>query len=257
LDHLAARLMDGGWDVKALCRLIVTSATYRQSSQPRPDLAERDPQNVLLARGPRHRLSAEQIRDAALKASGLLVEKIGGPSVKPTQPQGLWQEVGPQEFEADVGEKQYRRSLYTFWKRTVPPPNMMAFDAVSREVCVPRRETTVTPAQALVLLNDPQFVEAARALAADVMINHAEAAGSLEEAFRRLTGRKPRSAEKQELLLALAQQREVYAENPEAAKQYLAVGALPRDESLDPVDLASMTAVVQVLMGLFEFQVKS
>jgi hypothetical protein len=248
--------MESGWDVKALCRLIATSATYRQSSRPRADLIERDPDNQLLARGPRHRLSAEQIRDAALTASGLLSEKFGGPSVRPTQPPGLWKEVGPKTFTADEGEGRYRRSLYTFWKRTVPPPNMMTFDAVSREVCVARRESTVTPNQALVLLNDPQFVEAARALAVEIMLKHQQTEPAITEAFRRLTGRHPRAEETRELLHAHASQLRIFDADPDAAEEFISLRTSSRDQSLPAKELASMTAVVQVIMGFFEFQVK-
>ncbi|MEO2036791.1 MAG: DUF1553 domain-containing protein, partial [Planctomycetaceae bacterium] len=256
LDYLAAHFMESGWDVKALCRLIATSATYRQSSRPRADLIERDPDNQLLARGPRHRLSAEQIRDAALTASGLLSEKFGGPSVRPTQPPGLWKEVGPKTFTADEGEGRFRRSLYTFWKRTVPPPNMMTFDAVSREVCVARRESTVTPNQALVLLNDPQFVEAARALAVEIMLKHQQTEPAITEAFRRLTGRHPRAEETRELLHAHTSQLRIFDADPDAAEEFISLRTSSRDQSLPAKELASMTAVVQVIMGFFEFQVK-
>src|SRR5207244_6699514 len=144
-----------GWDVKALHKLIVTSTTYRQSSVAPAELVAADPDNRLLARGPKHRLSAEQIRDSALAVSGLLSRKIGGPSVKPYQPAGLWEESGTgKTYSQDHGEKLYRRSLYTFWRRTAPPPSMLNFDAPSREVCTARRETTMTPLQSLVLLHD-------------------------------------------------------------------------------------------------------
>ncbi len=256
MDYLAAHFMENGWDVKAFCRLIVTSATYCQSAQLPAEIIERDPENRLLARGPRHRLSAEQIRDAALTASGLLVRTIGGPSVRPSQPAGLWKEVGPKTFEADQGDNQYRRSLYTFWKRTVPPPNMMTFDAVSREVCVARRESTVTPNQALVLLNDPQFVEAARVLATDVLNQNVPTESAIIEAFRRLTGRHPRDKEIQELMHAHAGQIRIYEADSDAAVRFVSIGETPRDESLAPQDLAGMTAVVQLMMGFFEFQVK-
>ena len=256
MDYLAAHFMENGWDVKALCRLIVTSATYCQSTQLPAELVGRDPENRLLARGPRHRLSAEQIRDTALAASGLLIRTIGGPGVRPSQPAGLWKEVGPKTFEADRGAGQYRRSLYTFWKRTVPPPNMMTFDAVSREVCVARRETTVTPNQALVLLNDPQFVEAARVLATDVLNRNAETESAIIEVFRRLTGRHPSDREIQELLRAHSAQVRIYEADCDAAVSFVSIGETPRDESLAPQDLAGMTAVVQLLMGFFEFQVK-
>jgi hypothetical protein len=177
LDWLAVDFVESGWDVKALVRKIVTSATYRQTSAASDDLIARDPANQLLARGPRFRLPAEFIRDAALKSSGLLVDRIGGPSVNPYTPGDLWREIShygsspatSQAFMQDHGEKLYRRSLYTYWKRTVPPPNMAAFDAPNREICTVQRASTTTPLQALVLLNDVQFVEAGRALAERMM----------------------------------------------------------------------------------------
>ncbi|MCF6287448.1 MAG: DUF1553 domain-containing protein, partial [Candidatus Hydrogenedentes bacterium] len=169
LDMLAVNFVRNGWDVKALLREIVMSATYRQDSRATPALLARDLDNTLLARGPRSRLSAEQIRDNALASAGLLVAKVGGASVKPYQPEGLWEEASNHTYTQDRGEGLYRRSLYTFIKRTVPPPSMLTFNATSREVCLVRRESTVTPLQALVLLNDPQYVEAARNLAATTL----------------------------------------------------------------------------------------
>src|SRR5262249_52596229 len=155
--------MTNGWNLKALHKQIVLSRTYRQTSVASADLLSRDPDNVWLARGPKHRLRAEEIRDNALAVSGLLSPKIGGRSARPYQPEGLWEESGTSaHYTPDHGEGLYRRSLYTFWKRTAPPPTMLIFDAPSREVCLVRRETTTTPLQALVMLNDPQFVEAAR-----------------------------------------------------------------------------------------------
>jgi hypothetical protein len=165
LDWLAGWFMDNGWNVKALHKLIVSSDTFQQSAQTKRAIIERDPENRLLTRAPKIRLPAEHIRDSALAASGLLSRKVGGPSVKPYQPVGLWEAAGTgKSYKADHGENLYRRSLYTFWRRTSPPPSMLTFDAMSREVCTAKRETTATPLQSLVLLNDPQFVEAARVL---------------------------------------------------------------------------------------------
>src|SRR5579884_3818035 len=172
LDWLALRFIDDGWDVKKFMKRLVMSQTYRQSSKATPDRLAKDPANRLLSRGPRFRLDAEELRDQALFVSGLMVEKRGGPSVKPPQPAGLWEAVGyvtsnTRNFVADTGaDKVYRRSLYTFWKRTAPPPQMTAFDAPSREACTCRRERTNTPLQALLLLNEKQYFECARALAA-------------------------------------------------------------------------------------------
>ena len=170
LDWMAVELRESGWDMKKFYRLLVTSATYRQAATVTPDKLEKDGQNRLLSRGPRFRMDAEMIRDAALASSGLLVRKIGGPSVKPYQPDGVWEAVAmigsnTRDYVRDRGESLYRRSLYTFWKRSAPPASMDVFNAPSREVCTVRRERTNTPLQALVTLNDPQFVEAARVLA--------------------------------------------------------------------------------------------
>ena len=175
LDWLATEFVRTGWNVKAMQRLIVTSATYRQSSRVTPELAERDPENRLLARGPRFRLPAELIRDNALAVSGLLDNRIGGPSVYPYQPKGLWEEMAfgegftGQIYTESTGKDLYRRSMYTVWKRTVPPPALVTFDAPDREKCTARRSVTNTPLQALVLLNDPTYVEASRFLAARMM----------------------------------------------------------------------------------------
>ena len=205
-----------------------------------------------------HRLGAEQIRDAALAVSDVLTKRIGGPSVKPYQPPGLWEEVGPMRFKADTGSDLYRKSMYTFWKRTAPPPTMLSFDAVSREVCVANRDSTVTPLQALVLLNDPQFVEASRVLAATVVQRHkGKVDAAIEEVFRRLTGRRPRIDEASDLLQAHNEQRRLFSSSPNDAKAYISVGEWPQDKSNDVVDVAAMTAVVQLVMSFHEFQVKS
>jgi hypothetical protein len=192
LDWLAKRFMDSGWDLKALAKMIVMSATYRQSSQASAELLARDPDNKLLARGPKTRLTAEMLRDNALASAGLLVRKIGGPSVKPYQPEGLWEEKSSGwKYEPDKGEGLYRRSMYTYWKRTSPHPMMTTFDAAERNTCVVRRQTTTTPLQALVLLNDPQFVEAAAKIGERV----AKADDPIKYAFRLLTSRYPTERE--------------------------------------------------------------
>src|SRR5262249_36472154 len=196
LDWLAARFSGSGWDVKRLLRTIVSSATYRQSSRVSPQAIERDPENRLLSRGPRLRLPAEMIRDQALRLGGLLVEQTGGPSVKPYQPPGLWNELADADYVQDHGPSLYRRSIYTFWKRTVPPPAMVAFDAPGRETCIVRESRTNTPLQALDVLNDVTYVEAARAFAERMMT---ELQGGPEErltaAFQAATARTPRPAE--------------------------------------------------------------
>ncbi len=257
LDWLAGHFIASGWDLKGLHRLIVTSSTYRQASDVRPELEERDPGNVLLARGPHGRLTAELLRDNALAASGLLVPVVGGPSVKPYQPPGLWEEVGPMTYEPDTGDGLYRRSLYTFWKRTSPPPSMVTFDAPNREVCVVRREVTATPLQALVLLNDPQFVEAARALSERVTARHPDdVEGRVEALFRILTSRAPLPEELEVLCAAYNEQYAFFRAEPEGARAYLSVGEKPASTALDPVAVAAGTAVAQAVMNFEEFQFK-
>lgn len=256
LDWLARRFMQTGWDVHQLCRLIVLSSTYRQDSVPRdPTVYRADPENRWLARGPHHRLSAEQLRDSALAASGLLVRKLGGPSVMPYQPVGLWEESGTgKSYQQSHGEGLYRRSLYTFWRRTSPPPSMTVFDAPSREVCQVRRERTSTPLQSLVLLNDPQFVEAARVLAEKVLRERPGLLGEqIETAFRLLTGRPPRAEEAGVLMRLYTEQAALFGAQPERATAYVGVGEAPRDPGVDVAAHAALTAVVQALLNYDEF----
>lgn len=221
LDTLARDFIDSGWDVKRLLKRIVTSATFRQASAATPEKLERDPLNLLLARGPAFRLSAEAIRDQALAASGLLVSKVGGPSVKPWQPAGLWSEAGASggDYQPDQGEGRYRRSLYTFRKRTAPPPALLTLDAGSREICQPRRLITNTPLQPLLLLNDQSFFECARALAVRCRSEATSGpAAQLERAFLRLTSRPPREAEREALLGFYQAQLAAFSADPAAAK---------------------------------------
>ncbi len=257
LDWLAGRFMDDGWDVKALHRLIVTSQTFQQSSHGAGESARRDPDNELLARGPRTRLVAEQIRDSALAASGLLNRTIGGPSVKPYQPAGLWEQSGTgKTYKQDTGDALYRRSMYTFWRRTSPPPSMVTFDAVSREVCTARRDVTATPLQSLVLLNDPQFVEAARVLAAQLLTRFRnDEAARHRDAFRALIGRFPDDAESRILARLFAEQRNLFARNHDDAARLLAVGDSRSDETLPPAEFAATTIVVNAIMNFDEFVV--
>ncbi len=254
LDWLAGEFVQSGWDVKALHRLIVTSATFRQDSNPRDELMERDPANALLARGPRLRLPAEVVRDEALAASGLLVAKVGGPSVKPYQPGDLWKDASQVTYVEDTGEGLYRRSMYTYWKRTVPPPTMLTFDAPTREFCQVRREVTATPLQSLILLNDVQYVEAARVLAAKVMAVEGVDA-RLTMAFRELVGRHPDVEEAEILRAAYEEQAALYAGNVEGAAAYASAGAAVKSETQDAAELAAMTAVAQMIMNLNEFVV--
>jgi hypothetical protein len=258
LDWLARTFVESGWDVKALHKLIVTSATYRQSSVASPGLAAADPDNRLLVRGPKHRLSAEQLRDSALAVSGLLSRKIGGPSVKPYQPAGLWEESGTgKSYTQDQGEALYRRSLYTFWRRTAPPPSMLTFDATSREVCTARRPITATPLQALVLMNDPQFIEAARVLAERIVRECGEKTDAqIEQAFRAVAGREPQPREQEILRRLLDEQLQFFSKNAEAAEKFLGVGEHPRDKSIPVAELAATTALTSTLMNHDEFVMK-
>jgi hypothetical protein len=253
LDYLATEFVRTGWDVKALQRLLVTSATYRQSSRVTPALLQRDPDNRLLARGPRFRLPAEMIRDQALAASGLLVERVGGPSVKPYQPAALWRELADVNYVQDHGPSLYRRSLYTFWKRTVAPPEMIAFDAAGRETCIVRETRTNTPLQALTLMNDVTFVEAARVLAQRVMTEGgATPEGRLTLAFHLATGRRPRRAELRVLVGDLQEQLAQYRQDPNAATKLLSVGEFARSDKLDVGELAAYTAVASLILNLDE-----
>jgi hypothetical protein len=259
LDWLAVQFVADGWDTKAMVKRIVTSATYRQSARVTKDRLAKDPGNRLLARGPRYRLDAEMLRDQALFASGLLVEKQGGPSVKPPQPAGLWEAVGytssnTARFTADAGhEKVHRRSLYTFWKRTSAPPQMTAFDAPSREACTVRRERTNTPLQALLVMNETQFVECSRTLAERTM----KEGGATPEAraaflFRVATARTPDATEAAELLAAYRDHLAFYRKEVESAKRLIAVGETKPDAALDASELAAWTMVANLVLNLDE-----
>ncbi|HAX42577.1 MAG TPA: DUF1553 domain-containing protein [Bryobacteraceae bacterium] len=260
LDWLAVEFVESGWDVKGLIRLIVTSAAYQQQSQVTPELLERDPENRLLARGPRRRLPAEMVRDNALAASGLLVKTIGGPSVLPYQPPGLWEELAfgeaftAQEYEQDHGDKLYRRAMYTFWKRTAPPASLVTFDAPDREKCTSRRAVTNTPLQALVTLNDPTYVEAARHLAARVLsdVSARNDDMRLRKAFQLVTARLPQAQELRVLRGALAHQVGAYQRDPEAARALLAVGEKPAEAAIEAPRLAAWTNICTILLNLDE-----
>ncbi len=258
LDWLSMRFVGSGWDRKALHKLIVTSATYRQASEAPKEQLTADPDNRLLARGPRHRLAAEQIRDAALAISGTLNRQIGGPSVKPYQPAGVWEEAGTGKvYTQDKGDKLYRRSLYTFWRRTAPPPSMLSFDAVTREVCTAKREVTATPLQALVLLNDPQFLEAARLLAEKLLRSSpADLDARINQGFRTVTGRTPTARELAVLRRLYDEQRNHFAADPASATKLLKVGERPVDAALSHTDLAATAVLVSTLMNHDEFVMK-
>jgi Protein of unknown function (DUF1553)/Protein of unknown function (DUF1549)/Planctomycete cytochrome C/Concanavalin A-like lectin/glucanases superfamily len=253
LDWLAVEFRDGGWDVKKVLKTIVTSATYRQSSRVTPALLQKDPDNRLLARGPRFRLSADVIRDQALFASGLLVEKLGGPSVRPYQPAGLAKELtGTEDYVQDHGPSLYRRSLYTFWKRTIAPPTLMNFDAANRETCVVRETRTNTPLQALNLMNDVTFVEAARELAERVMKQHAAPEPRLALAWRLAAARSPSPAELKVLRAALERHHEHYRDHRAAALKLVSTGESPRDQKHDIAEHAAYSAVCNLILNLDE-----
>lgn len=255
LDWLATEFQQSGWNVKHLLKQIVLSATYQQSSRVTPELYERDPENRLLARGPRFRLDAETVRDNALQISGLLVEKQGGPSVKPYQPPGLWEAVsydGNVTYEQSTGDGLYRRSLYTYWKRQSPPPGLMAFDAPTRETCTVRRPRTNTPLQALVLMNDPTYIEAARVLATQTLKQQATAANRIRFLFRTATSRLPDKAEQQILSRILEQQTNIYRQNPAAAAKLISVGAAPVDKTREATELAAWTMLASTIFNMDE-----
>ena len=254
LDWLAVEFMDSGWNVKAMQRTIVTSATYRQSSRITPELLKKDPDNRLLARGPRFRLGPEVIRDSALAASGLLVEKVGGPSVKPYQPPGLWQELGGGDgYKQDKGPALYRRSLYTYWKRTVTPPFMANFDSPNREVCTVYENRTNTPLQALDLMNDVTFLEASRKLAERMMEQGgASPASRIDYGFELLLARAPRDAEREVLLDSFHSFDAKYRSDPKAAEDYLSYGEAERNKNLNTADLAAYATVASLIFNLDE-----
>lgn len=257
LDWLAQHFVESGWDLKAFCKMIVMSATYRQSSVASPELLARDPENVWLARGPRNRLTAEMLRDNALAASGLLVRTVGGPSVKPYQPEGVWEDTAGAKYEADKGTGLYRRSLYTFWKRTAPHPAMVTFDAAERNNCTVRRQVTSTPLQALVLLNDPQFVEAARKLGERAMKEGGSRQDEqLEFVFRTLTSRHPTEKERAVVQRLYQEQLGLFQSATNRAEALGKVGASAPDKALDASQAAAFASVANVLMSFDETIVK-
>ncbi|MFT4532748.1 MAG: hypothetical protein ACJA1A_000420 [Saprospiraceae bacterium] len=258
LDHLAFKFMAEGWDIKAMLKYIVMSNTYQQSSKTSPSQHNSDPENMLYARGSRVRLSAEKIRDLTLKSSGLLVDQIGGPSVKPYQPEGLWKEVvgggGGANFgyEIDKGDKQYRRSLYTFWKRTVPPPDMMTFDAVTRDFCMVSRETTSTPLQALVMMNSPQVIEASRNLAYQAVIKTKDESQRISFMFQSTTSRKPNKNELDNMLAYLDTEKKRFKDAPNDAEAYLSIGDSPQRDLMPNTEMAAYATVANMIYNLDE-----
>ncbi len=259
LDWLATEFIRSGWDIRAMQRLIVTSAAYRQSSAVTPELLEKDPENRLVARGPRYRLSAEIVRDNALFASGLLKERTGGASVFPYQPAGLWEETSfgdgfsAQSYTQSQGDDLYRRSMYTFWKRTSPPPSLVTFDAPDREKCTAKRGVTNTPLQALVLLNDPTYIEAARMLAQRMLIEaRRDPASRIGFAFQLALGRKPVRAEVKVLEKLAARELADCRKDPDRSRKLITVGESKPDERLRPEELAAWTTVASAILNLDE-----
>jgi hypothetical protein len=262
LDYLAVDFRENGWSVKRLMKQMVMSAAYRQSSKVTPEMLERDPRNRLLSRGPRFRLDGEMLRDQALAVSGLLVEKLGGPGVKPPQP-NLWILVGYSgsntvNFSADSGpEKVHRRTLYTFFKRTSPPPQMSTFDAPSRESCTVRRERTNTPLQMLLLMNDPQYVEAARALAERTMKGGDSTEKRVDFMFQLCTARLPRETERAELVRYYEATLADFQAAQDAAGKLLTVGEAPVDAAMPTPELAAWTLVANLVLCLDEVVTKN
>ena len=259
LDYLAIEFVRSGWDVKAMQRLIVNSATYQQSSQTTASLRELDPENRLLARGPRFRLPAETVRDNALFVSGLLNSSVGGKSVFPYQPPGVWEELSyggvysAQTYKQSHGSDLYRRSMYTFWKRTAPPASLSTFDAPDREKCIARRAVTNTPLQALVLWNDPTYLEASRLLAARMLKEGGkDTASRIRYGFELATGRKPQPKELVVLTLLVKEQTSLYAGNIKAASELLSIGESPIDPALNKSELAGWTTLASTLLNLDE-----
>jgi hypothetical protein len=258
LDWLAVEFRESGWDVKRLYRLMVTSATYRQSAAATPEKVSRDPDNRLLSRGPRRRMDAEMVRDHVLATSGLLVKQVGGPSVRPYQPPGVWEAVAMPEsdtksYAQDKGEALYRRSLYTFWKRAAPPASMDVFNAPSRETCTVTRECTNTPLQALVTLNDPQFIEAARVLAQRALHEGGpDDTAKLQWIAEQVIARPLLDDEAEAISKSLSRLLEHYAADKDSAKQLLTVGEAPVDEALPADKLAAWTLIASAISNADE-----
>jgi len=262
LDFLAVKFMDDGWDIKKMLKFIIMSKTYQQTSRTTPEFIEWDPENRFFARAPRLRLSAEKIIDHMLATSELLVETVGGPSVKPFQPEGLWQETtgggggSTAKYVKDKGDKQYRRSLYTFWKRTVPPPGMLTFDAVTRDFCMVKREVTSTPLQALIMMNNPRMIEASRNLAYIAFESKDDLESQIVYMFYKATSRLPNEEERNILTKFFKEEKERFTINDEDAKALIDIGDLKqRDMASDAItdaDVAALTMVANAIFNLDE-----
>ena len=264
LDYLAVDFRERGWDIKQLLKMMVMSSTYKQSSASNKHLHEIDPDNIYLARSSRYRMNSEMIRDNILFSSGLLNDELGGPSVKPYQPEGLWEAIasGPGRGESvyipDTGDKLYRRSLYTYWRKTIPPPSMLIFDASIKEFCEVSRVRTSTPLQALNMLNDPQVLEAARVLGSTLVADQSlSTEKKVTLAFRKIIDRQPEKHEIEILLQGYEEEFERYSATPAEARKYLQVGAYPQNKNLDVIACAAMMHVVSMIYNLDEAISKS
>ena len=260
LDWLATDFKNSGWDIKALIKKMVLSSAYRQDASLNQNLLERDKDNILLARGPSQKLTAEMLRDQVLAVSGLLYEKIGGKWVKPYQPKGVWKElanqIGENKYRESIGKDLYRRSIYGYFKRTIPPPSMLTLDASERAVCTVKRQQTSTPLQSLVLLNDPQIIEASRVLAEDLLEEDLNSQQCIERAFYKITSRAANSSETSLLSDIYSSERSRFEENKEDAIALLSVGHSNHNESLDTSKAAALTVVVNAILNLDEAKYK-
>jgi len=262
LDWLAVEFVESGWDLKHLLKLMVMSQAYRRSSEASEDTKEQDPANIYLARGASYRMAGEMIRDNSLWASGLLNDTVGGPSVKPYQPEGLWKEKNEfsgylNDYVADTGQNLYRRSMYTFIRRTSPPPAMTTFDQPNRSICIVKRETTSSPLQSLVLMNDPQFVEASRILSERMQKEGGEnLAGQIEFGFRLACGRQPRAEEMALLQDQYLRSKEKYRQDEKSAHDLLQIGTSPVDQSLPIVETAALSMVANTMINFDEAYMK-
>ncbi|HEX4373193.1 MAG TPA: DUF1553 domain-containing protein, partial [Puia sp.] len=257
LDWLAADFMEHGWDIKRLVKQIVMSATYRQSAKITPEKLSKDPENTFLSRGPRNRLQAEFIRDLVLSSSGLLVKTIGGPSVKPYQPQGLWESATSGRgvlatYIQDHGDSLYRRGMYTFIKLTVPPPSMVMFDASNRDQCEVRRLKTNTPLQALIMMNDPTVLEASRVLAEKLSLEQTATADKIIKAFRLIVCRKPSDKELRSLQDYYNDQLQQFSQKKLSAEKTIETGEYTTGKNIDINNTASLIKVINVIYNLEE-----
>ena len=256
LDWLSNYFIDNNWDIKKLHKKILSSATFKQQSIKREDLVDIDPENFLLARGPTYRMSAEMIRDNVLKVSGLLVPKIGGKSVYPYQPDDLWNLSDKKwryRYQHDKGDGLYRRSLYTFWKRSSPPPSMIIFDTPNRDLCSVKRTLTSSPLQALMMLNDPQYVEAARVMAENSILYEEENIDKkLSVIFRKITGRVINKRELETLQRFYIEEKEKFSKNPKKALSYLETGEKPINQKSEVIKTAALATVISGLMNTAE-----